>query len=479
MSGGRSAQPGCVGAWKAQPGRSRLQRRVCSDGYLGEFPYAGVVVAAEGLDPDDDPSAEIAVNTVRDVFAEGVAYGIEEALGDALREAADIIRRNGHGGCSVAAVAFCGTHAWFASTGACRILKFDEDTVSILATDCSEAESSGLGRDHPEYSRRIRDLSHWLGGEGNHIVTGHTRINPGAVVLAATPGVWMHLREGALKRGAGKNMEGWLATLVRESRVAYRRQGGAVAAASCHSGGGTRIPVLPFVAVSVMVILGVLLAAGVFDSRKPPEDGEDNLFSTPDPPAEVVMPLQQDSSSSRFWSYARIRDMVADSTNAAPDISADLPLGAVLAGGDSTAFSPDTFALAVNRSPDLQWENFAPGIYPLAGDTAAVFLAEVLRARNPGLSVIPLSTIVTVREAGVADAAAWLRNLPAVQASGIGVVVETTSSVAGGAQWIRNFPVFINGNRENQALPGGFLGDSIPGIPSVRNTSCYRLLVIP
>jgi hypothetical protein len=452
---------------------------VCSDGYLGEFPYAGVVVAAEGINPDDDPSAEIAVNTVRDVFAEGVAYGIEEALADALREAADIIRRNGHGGCSVAAVAFCGTHAWFASTGTCRILKYDEDTVSVLAADCSEAESSGVGRDHPEYSRRVRDLSHWLGGEGNHIITGHTRINPGVVVMAATPGVWMHLREGVLKRGTGKNIEGWITALVRESRVAYRRQGGAVAVASCHSGSGARIPVLPFVAVAVMVVLGVLLAAGVFDSRKPPEGGNGNLFSPPDSSTEVVMPLQQDSSSSRFWSYSRIRDMVRDSTNAAPDISADIPLGAVLAGGDSALFSPDTFALAVNRSPNMQWENFTPGIYPLAGDTAAVFLAEVLRARSPGLPVIPLSTIVTVRETGVAEAAAWLRTLPAARAAGIGVVVETSSSVAGGAQWIRNFPVFINGNRENQALPGGFLGDSIPGIPSVRNGSCYRLLIIP
>lgn len=479
MSGGNSTQPGCVGAWKAQPGRSRLQRRVCSDGYLGEFPYAGVVVAAEGLNPDDDPSAEIAVNTVRDVFAEGVAYGIEEALSDALREAADIIRRNGHGGCSVSAVAFCGTHAWFASTGACRVLKYDEDTVSILAHDCSEAQSSGIGRDHPEYSRRVRDLSHWLGGEGNRITTGHTRINPGAVVLAATPGVWMNLREGALKRGTGKNIDGWLTALVRESRVAYRRQGGAVAAACCQSGGGARIPVLPFVAVAVMVILGVLLAAGVFDSRKAPDEDGGNLFSPPDSTSEVVMPLSEDSTSSRFWSYARIREMVADSAGAPPDISASLPLGTVLAGGDSTAFSPDTFALAVNRSPDMQWENFAPGIYPLAGDTAAVFIAEVLRARNPELSVIPLATIVTVREEGVAEAAEWLRSLPAARATGIGVVVETTSSVAGGAQWIRGFPVFINGNRANQNLPGGFLGDSIPGIPSARNESCYRLLVIP
>lgn len=479
MTSVNSGQPGCYASWKVQPGRSRLQRRVCSDGYVGEYPYAGVVVVAEGLNPDDDPSAEITVNTVRDVFAEGVAYGIEEALADALREAADIIRRNGHGGCSAAAVAFCGTHAWFASTGACRVLKFDDAAVSVLAADDSEAEASGMGREHPEYPRRVRELNRWLGAEKDDIVTGHSRIRPGSVVLAATPGIWMHLKDGgSMKRNTGRNIEAWLTALVRESRAAYRRQGGAVAAASCHSGGRASVPVLPFVAVSIMVILGVLLAAGVFDSRGP-EDPLQNIFAGSDSTPELVMPLRQDSTTSRFWSYSRIRSMVADSAGPIPDISASLPIRAVLAGGDSSGFSPDTFMLSLNGNPSLQWENFQPGIYPLAGDTAAVFLAEAISGRYPGLQVVPLSTIVTVRETGVSDAARWLRELNAADASGIGVVVETRSSVAGGAQWIRNFPVFINGDRVNLELPGGFTGDSFPGMPFQRNNDCYRLLIIP
>ncbi len=452
---------------------------MCSDGYIGEYPYAGVVAVAEGLNPDDDPSAEIAVNTVRDVFAEGVAYGIEEALTDALREAADIIRRNGHSGCSAAAIAFCGTHAWFACTGACRVLKFDEEAVTVLAVDGSEAEVSGLGRDHPEYPRRVRDLTRWLGGEKDDFQTGHTRIRPDSVVIAATPGIWMHLKDGGgLKRSAAKNIDGWLASMVRETRVAYRRQGGAVAAASCQAGGRARIPLLPAVAVAVMVTLAVLLATGVFECGGNGRDPR-NLFSGPEEAPEVVMPLQQDSSSTRFWSYAGIRRMVEDSTRTVPDLSGQLPVGTVLAGADSSAFSPDTFAVARNTEPSLQWENYQPGIYPLAGDTAAVYLAGIVHARYPELPVIPLATIFTVREAGVAEAAAWLSGLNAARASGIGVVVETQSSVAGGAGWIRNFPVFINGDRENQALPGGFQGDSIAGIPAPRNASCYRLLIIP
>lgn len=479
MSNGNTAQPACAGAWKVQPGRSRLQRRICSDGYVGDYPYAGVVVVAEGLEPDDDPSAEIAVNTVRDVFAEGVAYGIEEALADAFREAADIIRRGGFAGCSAAAVAFCGTHAWFVSTGTCRVIKIEPESAAVLAMDESSAAASGTGRDHPEYSRKVRELSRWLGSGREELSAGHTRIRPDSLILAATPGVWMHMKDGSVsRRGVGRNLDAWVAGMVREARTAYRRQGGAAAAACCSTSGGGRIPVLPFVAVAAMVVLGVLLAAGVFDSRNPSEE-TDTFFSGADSTVqEVVMPLETDSSS-RFWSYSRLSALAADPAGAPPDLSAYLPVAGVLAGGDSTAFSPDTFALAGNLNPDLQWENFRPGIYPLAGDTGAVFLAESLRERYPELPVIPLSTIITVREAEVAAMSPWLRNLEPGSASGVGVVVETGSSVAGGASWIRNYPVFINGNRANQGLGGGFLGDSVPGIPTGRNESCYRILIIP
>ncbi len=479
MNNGSTAQPSCTGAWKVQPGRSRLQRRICADGYVGEYPYAGVVVVAEGLEPDEDPSAEIAVNTVRDVFAEGVAYGIEEALADAFREAADIIRRDGLAGCSAAAVAYCGTHAWFVSTGACRVVKIEPESAAVLAADDSEAASSGMGRDHPEYSRKVRELSRWLGSDRNVFETGHSRIGPDSLILAATPGVWMHMKDGGLaRRGAGKNLEGWLNGTIRETRTAYRRQGGAAAAACCNACAGERVSVLPFVGVTAMIILGILLATGVFDSGGSSGEAH-SIFNAGDTPVrEVVMPLETDSSS-RFWSYSRLSELAADSAEAQPDLSASLPLAGVLAGGETASFSPDTFALAGNPNPDMRWENYQPGIYPLAGDTAAVFLAEILWEKYPELPVIPLSTIITVREADVASVSPWLRDLEPGSAAGVGVVVETGSSVAGGASWIRNYPVFVNGNRSNQSLAGGFLGDSVPGLPLGGNDSCYRILIIP
>lgn len=480
MKDDTSRHKGSIGVWKVQSGRSRLQRRVLADGFVGEYPYAGVVVVAEALAPDDDPSPEIAVSTVRDVFAESVAFGIEEALLDAFHEASDTIRRNGHAGCSAAAVAFAGTHAWFVSTGACRILKMEPDSMTVLAADGTTAESSGIGRDHPEYPKSVRELHHWLGGPKDTFVSGHTRIGPDAVVTAATPGVWMHLRDNvSVRKKSCRNLEAWLETLLRETRVAYRRQGGAMAAAGCVSGGRPSLAlILPLAAVLLLVILGILLASGVFES-KGSQPGETDLFDTSEPVPDTVMPLPLDSVSRSFWGAEAWRSLLADSGSGLPDLSGRLPLETVLVGGEPAAFPADTFLLTHNSNPSPDWENFRPGIYPLAGDTAALHLAELLSSRNPNLPVIPLSTIVVVRENGVADAARWLRELNPADASRIGVVVETRSSVAGGAQWIRNYPVFVNGNRDHQDLPGVFLGDSLPGMPVFRSHAGYCLVFVP
>lgn len=479
MNSGAVGQPGCVGVWKAQTGRSRLQRLALADGFIGEYPYAGVVVVAEGLAPDDDPSAEITVNTVRDVFAEGVAYGIEDALQDAFREAADTIRRNGHAGCSAAAVAFSGSHAWFAGTGACRVLKLDEEGATLLAPDQSAAEAAGMGRDHPEYGKSVRELTRWLGGKDGTFVTGHTRIRKGSVVLAATPGIWMNLKEGGLlRKSSSRNLEAWLSAVTRETRAAYRRQGGAVAAASCLSGGRTSVPTLPVAAVLVMIVLGLLIATGAFEKKETVVEAQ-SIFTVDDPPSEVVMPLADDSVSLRPWSHSRLLSLLEDPLISIPDISSHLPLHTVLVGGEPETFSPDTFMVAHNENPNPRWENFSPGIYPLEGDTASLLLAEKLSADAPHLSIFPLSTIVVVRGDDVSATAAWLRELNHAEASRTGVIVETGSSVAGGADWIRSYPVFANGDRGRQGLPGGFQGDSLPGVPGVRAPGVYRLIIVP
>ncbi len=149
-------------------------------------------------------------------------------------------------------------------------------------------------------------------------------------------------------------------------------------------------------------------------------------------------------------------------------------------GGITPTLNPDTFAVSYNSEPDIQWENYSPGIYAIESDTASFVLAELIHSSYPDLEVILLDRIITVRETGVAESARWLSSLSPDSAIRTGVIVETRSSVAGGADWIRNYPVFANGNRDERAgEAGGFSGDSLVGLPSLRTTRCYRLIVIP
>jgi len=103
---------------------------MAADGFRGDYPYAGVTVVAENRIPEDNSSALIAVETVRDVFAEGVAFGVEDALRDSLLEAAGIICDKKLSGCSAAAIAFSGTHLWYSIAGNCRLYKIDSDLVN-------------------------------------------------------------------------------------------------------------------------------------------------------------------------------------------------------------------------------------------------------------------------------------------------------------------------------------------------------------
>jgi len=151
----------------------------------------------------------------------------------------------------------------------------------------------------------------------------------------------------------------------------------------------------------------------------------------------------------------------------------------VFIGEPTGSISPDSFLLSINSEPDIQWENFSPGIYCVRGDTASELLAQSMSIMYPELEVRTLSRIITVREGGVAESARWLSTLAADSAASTGVVVETRSSVAGGASWIRNYPVFSNGDRDRRSgEPGGFYGDSLPGVPLLRDPSAYRLIVV-
>ncbi|MCK5131846.1 MAG: protein phosphatase 2C family protein [Candidatus Sabulitectum sp.] len=488
-------QPGadCSVAWQLQNGRSRIQRDMAADGFKGDYPYAGVTIVAENRNQEDDSSASITVETVRDVFAEGVAFGVEDALRDSLLEAADIIRDKKLSGCSAAAIAFSGTHVWYAIAGNCRIYRIDSDGVDCIVHDQSAANEVSMSSDHPDYHKKIRELKWWLGSQATgKPVCGHARIKQDTTYVIFTAGGWTQFESSAVvahRKGRKKTLAGWLSSLSRDMKLAYRRQGGALGAVSgMKNGSGSSIPWKSWVYLAAFLgLIGFLVFANPFSSQPQIEDKTD-LFSSSSI-EEIVQPILADTASGNDVSRkSGMFNTIADSMflpeqetlePAIPDITADLPLQIMQVGGSVSSLSPDSFYVNLNSEPDLQWENFAPGIYAIRGDTASFMLAVVVSSVYPGLEIIELDRIITVRENGVAESARWLSSLSPDSAAGTGVVVETRSSVAGGAEWIRNYPLFVNGNRaDHSSEAGGFMGDSLPGLPSLRNTHCYRLVIV-
>ena len=487
---------GCSVVWQLQNGRSRIQRGMAADGFRGDFPYAGVTVVAENKDPEENTSASIIVETVRDVFAEGVAFGVEDVLRDAFQEAAEIIRDKKLSGCSAAAIAVCGTHIWYAMAGNCRIYRIDSDGVNCFVHDQSAATEINMPPDHTDYYKKIREMKWWLGSPSQgKPVCGHARIKQDTTYMILTAGGWTQFENTANtfhRKGTRKTLDGWLASVTREMKLAYRRQGGALGAVS----GLKKKRRNPFswrTSVCITAFLGLmafLVFANPFSRSSETSDSErTDLFSSDSSREDIVQPIAGDTtpetaSHEEFWLLSLVSDSLFFSENdsaeaAVLDISADLPLQVVQVGGSVPSLSRDTFAISLNSEPDPQWENFAPGIYAIRADTVSLLLARTISISYPGLEVRELDRIITVRENGVVESARWLSNLSPDSASSTGVIVETRSSVAGGANWIRNYPVFANGNRDDRAgEAGGFMGDSLPGLPSLRNPHCYRLIVI-
>jgi hypothetical protein len=384
----------CAAFWHVQTGRSRVQRLIASDGFRGEYPYAGVVVVAENCAPGEDGSASLAVETVRDVFAEGVAYGVEDALRDSFQEASDAIREKGLGGCSAAALAFSATHIWYALSGNCRLYRIDSDGVRCLVYDKSIATEMKLSSDHPDYLKKVREMNWWMGAESSgKPACGHSRIRKDTTYLLMTAGSWVqfeHARPILLRKGSRKTLQGWLTTLARDLKLAYRRQGGALAAVSgseAKSSGNISWKWLTLV-IGLLAIAGYLVLGNPFGEKSTSERAD--LFQE-DSISNIVMPLHPDSadttsSGSVFMGLMPDSASLSLHADTLPCILDHLPLAAAFIGDGGVSLPPDSFSVRINLNPDAQWENFSPGIYHIAGDTASGILAGILSERFPTLN---------------------------------------------------------------------------------------------
>jgi hypothetical protein len=456
--------PFVAACWAQQSGRSKFERVTRADGVVQTHPFAGVVAVAEGLQ-GDSRSADLATSIVRETFAEGVAYGVEEALHDSFVEAAERIRSLKLRGCSLTAAAFLSNQVWISHMGICRAYLQNGSQSRALTSEENLARQMGLSPGDPGFGQRVRDATRYVGLEEAFPSVKTLELDPGQSILLATSAVWMHLDGDASVEGTDqKSVEGSLAGLLKKTRIRFRRQGGAIACIrlcpaepASVSSWFPRWAWLPLLAVLVVLGLVFLPDGG---------DGDGGIVEGPGPPGEdVVMPLPVQREGTAY-----------------PDtVPADAmdPLNTLVLGGDSLAVSPDTFRQMIVEAPDPRWEHSPEGVYYVADDVMGLKLAERVAEHLDGMEPTALDRIIVVREGDERLFSSWLSAQEPRNVSRTAVVVETESSVAGGAPWIRNYALFANGDLGESFRNSCFTGDSLEGLPARRDTTTYRLLVVP
>lgn len=269
-------------AWLNQHGRLPLKMTTVADGFRGFPAYASVAVVAEC--GEDDPGCALSsVAIVRDAFAEGVAYGVEGALKDAIDE---VTRKNSdrHSSCSIASVAVFGEEAWVVSTGTCHVFMTDKDVervVHIRNTSSSSADESNSNSFKTD-EIRICQLA-LKDGQSVVLVTHGLKKLMGSTIAARYTSFCDDPLPLCLK------------AMVMETRIRFRKRGGSVAAVR-YGSGLKKIPcILKKIIISV-VLSGVILFFAISilcSNQKNGIEAADTILehSSTLPAEDVIMPL--------------------------------------------------------------------------------------------------------------------------------------------------------------------------------------------
>jgi len=186
--------------WLNQPGRLSARTGSCADGFRGTGVMAGAVAVAEGPHGMMDLVMK-AVSTVRDTFAEGVAYGADTLLADIMDELLEELPEE----ISVAAAAFLGRGTWVYTRGGCRAF------VAGLRSEEATGEVTPVGEDSLEEV----ELSH-----GQCLLL----VSRGLVGLAGSPQALAGLSK------CRRPLEQCLVGIVAGTRIRFDRIGGSAAA---------------------------------------------------------------------------------------------------------------------------------------------------------------------------------------------------------------------------------------------------------
>ncbi len=250
-------------SWMNQPGRLISRMESVADGFQGSSAIAGAASVAENNSPDSC-FAEKAVAIVRDSFAEGVAYGVENVFMEAIDEINAFAREGASDSLSLAAAAALGNEVWVYSKGTCQIFLSGVDT-------------DGRGS--------VVDI------EGTGI--SHLVLKPGQSIILLTSGLRKLMGSAAARKHSSrcsKPLSFCLSEMISETRIRFRKKGGSAAAVRlCTNSRRMSLPgrkhlvcILILIFSVAAALLTLCLGSGEKDSLIKADSASES---------EVVMPL--------------------------------------------------------------------------------------------------------------------------------------------------------------------------------------------
>lgn len=256
-------------AWLNQPGRLSMKMASVSDGFQASPPYASVVVVAE-CEKNDPVCAMTSAAIVRDTFAEGVAYGVEDALHNAFDEVVKKNSENGHDSCSIASIAVLGCEVRVVSTGTCHAFLTNE------AIQEESMEGSSINIDVLPHRFVLKY------GQSVILVTHGLRKLIGSVIAARHTSFYNYPLAKCLEE------------MVAETRIRFKKKGGSIAAVRFGSGSKRITGLLKKYGISIVLIGALVLIALSILCNKREYNNDNSGMESPDSAAsseEIVMPL--------------------------------------------------------------------------------------------------------------------------------------------------------------------------------------------
>ena len=248
-----------------QPGRLISRMESIADGFHGSSAIAGAAAVAEN-ESSDSCYAQKAVAIVRDAFAEGVAYGVENVFREAIDEINAFAPEEVFDSLSLAAAVVLGNEVWVYSRGTCQVILSGADTGSRGAENVVDIEDKGI--------RRLV-------------------LKPGQSIILLTSGLRKLMGSAAARKYSSrcsKPLSFCLSEMISETRIRFRKKGGSAAAVRlCADAGRISLPGRKYAVYSLALLLAV--AAAVLALCLGSKEADSLIRTDSTSEGEVVMPL--------------------------------------------------------------------------------------------------------------------------------------------------------------------------------------------